>query len=113
MRKVRADQPTAYGLHRRFPDCLLTSWPPHLFVASCRPPAGASSTASSVPLVIPPEIAHGKRPPRPPASPGTTFFVSGMYRNGGSTPPALVGRRDATAGFDGRIRLAGVRRMVR
>ncbi|RQT72598.1 hypothetical protein DF029_12710 [Burkholderia cepacia] len=66
-----------------------------------------------MPLVIPPEIAHGKRPPRPPASPGTTFFVSGMYRNGGSTPPALVGRRDATAGFDGRIRLTDVRRMVR
>jgi len=32
-----------------------------------------------------------------------------MYRNGGLTPLALVGRRDATAGFDGRIRLAAVR----
>ncbi|MDW9232561.1 hypothetical protein C7S15_5780 [Burkholderia cepacia] len=66
-----------------------------------------------MPHVIPPEIAHGKRPPRQPASPGTTFFVSGMYRNGGLTPSALVERHDATAGFDGRIRLAAVRLMVR
>ncbi|OXI42294.1 hypothetical protein CFB84_24005 [Burkholderia aenigmatica] len=66
-----------------------------------------------MPRDIPPHIAHGKRPPRRPAAPGSTFFVSGMYRNNGLAPSAIVERREAIAGLDGRIRLAGRRRMAR
>ncbi len=110
MRKVRTDHATAYGLHRRFPDCLLTCWPPHLFVTSCRPPAGASCTARGVPNVIPPEIAHGERPPRRPTSPGMAVFVSGMYRDNDSAPAAIVERCEAISGLDGRIRAASPHR---
>lgn len=107
VRKVRADQATAYGLHRRFPDCLLTSCRPHIVVASCRPLAGALNTASSVPRVIPSPRALGMRPPDPLVSPGTAFFVSGMYRGKGLAPEAIVERREAIPRLDGRIRHAG------
>ncbi|RBJ77211.1 hypothetical protein C3L29_031155 [Pseudomonas sp. MWU12-2534b] len=62
-----------------------------------------------MPRDIPPHTGLGKRPPRRHAAPGTTFFVSGMYRNNSLTPWAIVKRRDAIAGLDGRIRPAGQR----
>ncbi|HDR9494477.1 hypothetical protein [Burkholderia stabilis] len=77
------------------PTGLLTRWSPHIFVASSRPLADAPNTASSVPRVIPPFIARAERPPRRHESPGTSFFVSGMYRGNGSARAAIVERREA------------------
>jgi hypothetical protein len=115
-----SDYPTGAQSTRRSSDCLWSSSPfprllidelaAPLFVTSCRPPAGASSTASSVPRDIPPHIALGEQPPRRHAAPGMSFFVSGMYRNNGLALPAIVERREAIAGLDGRIRPAGLRR---
>ncbi|RAA82303.1 hypothetical protein DN475_24035 [Burkholderia multivorans] len=80
------------------PTGLLTSWSPHIFVASRRPLAGASHTANRVPCVVPPDAARGLSPRCAGAPSGMALFVSGMYRNNGRTPPAIVKRSEAMAG---------------
>ncbi|PRF62364.1 hypothetical protein C6Q28_10290 [Burkholderia multivorans] len=80
------------------PTGLLTSWSPHIFVASRRPLAGAFHTANRVPCVAASGAARGRSPRCARAPSGMALFVSGMYRNNGRMPPAIVKRSEAMAG---------------
>ncbi len=62
------------------PTDLLTSCLPRIFVTSCRPLAGATYKASSVPPVTPSTVACPRPPTQRNASSRKALFVSGMYR---------------------------------
>ncbi|EEE02772.1 hypothetical protein BURMUCGD1_3957 [Burkholderia multivorans CGD1] len=47
---------------------------------------------------MPPDAARGLSPRCAGAPSGMALFVSGMYRNNGRTPPAIVKRSEAMAG---------------
>ncbi len=81
VRKECADQVMASGLHHRVPECLLTSWPRAILVASDRPLAGTSNIASGMPCVIPSTVARRISSARLDLSSGIACFVSGMYRD--------------------------------
>ncbi|WP_124485382.1 MULTISPECIES: hypothetical protein [unclassified Burkholderia] len=95
MRKECAHQVVASGLHRYFPDCLLTNGPPPIFVASGRPLAGASNIANGMPCVIPPMVARRVSFAAPAISPGIEFFVSGMYRDNARQHAPIIEWREA------------------